>query len=79
MALDPEFLAILACPIGKKPLRHENDRLVCTHCGATYRIEDEIPIMLIDECELPAGVEHIRDLICWQVPEAGELPEEYKN
>ncbi|RKY68922.1 MAG: Trm112 family protein, partial [Candidatus Latescibacterota bacterium] len=29
----------------------ENQRLVCWACKLRYRIEDDIPIMLIDEAE----------------------------
>jgi len=29
-------------------------RLVCVRCGLRYRIEDDIPIMLVEEAEPPA-------------------------
>jgi len=29
----------------------ENDYLICRQCRLKYRIEDDIPIMLIDEAE----------------------------
>lgn len=51
--ISPELLEILACPICKTPVRLEGDRLVCDTCGRRYRIEDGIPIMLIDEAEMP--------------------------
>ena len=51
--ISDELLEILACPVCKTPVRLERDRLVCDTCGRRYRIEDGIPIMLIDEAELP--------------------------
>ena len=53
MTLDPSLLEILACPKCKVQVELEDERLVCTECGRRYRIEDGIPIMLIDEAELP--------------------------
>jgi hypothetical protein len=51
MPLDPALLEILACPECKVRVELEGDRLVCVRCGRRYRIEDEIPIMLVDEAE----------------------------
>ena len=59
-----DLLEILACPIGKAPLELEGDKLICTSCGAKYRIEDDIPIMLIEEAELPEGVNSVEELDC---------------
>lgn len=51
MSLAPELLEILVCPKCKGPLeyRPEEARLVCLACRVGYPIEDDIPIMLIDE------------------------------
>jgi uncharacterized protein YbaR (Trm112 family) len=51
--LDQKLLDILACPKCKSDLDYnaENERLVCNKCRLIYRIEDEIPIMLIDKAE----------------------------
>ena len=49
--IDPELLEILACPIDKSPVKLVGDRLVCDAQGHKYRIEDGIPIMLVDEVE----------------------------
>lgn len=68
MAVDQKLLDILVCPLGKKPLRLESgNKLVCTHCGLTYRIEDDIPIMLIEEAALPAGAASVKDLPCYKL------------
>ncbi len=67
-SIPDELLEILVCPLGKKPLRLENDglvcTLVCTECGARFKIEDGIPNMLLDEATLPDGVTDIKDLAC---------------
>jgi uncharacterized protein YbaR (Trm112 family) len=51
--LDKKLLDILACPKCKGDLdyRPEEEQLVCSTCRLIYRIEDEIPIMLIDKAE----------------------------
>jgi len=49
--LDPEFLAMLVCPQSRKPLVLKNGRLLCRESGLAYRIEDGIPILLIEEAE----------------------------
>jgi uncharacterized protein YbaR (Trm112 family) len=53
MPISPDLLEILACPVCKTSVRLEGDKLVCDNCGRRYRIEDGIPIMLIDEAEIP--------------------------
>ena len=57
--ISKELLDILACPLCETDVRLENDRIVCTQCGRRYPIKDEIPVMLIDEAELP--VEHKKE------------------
>jgi len=51
--IDKELLDILACPACKADIRLEGNRIVCTKCGRRYPIRDGIPIMLIDEAEMP--------------------------
>ncbi len=71
-SIPDELLEILVCPLGKKPLRLENVTLndspvytlVCTNCGARFKIEDGIPNMLLDEATLPDGVTDIKELAC---------------
>jgi len=61
--IDKELLDILACPSCHKPVELVEDesggdiqaRLVCTGCGLRYPVKDDIPVMLIDEAEPPAG------------------------
>jgi len=51
MAISQELLDILACPKCKGDiyLNEKKDGLICDHCNVMYPIEDDIPIMLIDE------------------------------
>lgn len=58
--IDKQLLAILACPLCKTDVRLEGDRIVCTKCQRRYPIKDDIPIMLIDEAELPGGNREIK-------------------
>ena len=50
-----ELLDILVCPVDKKPLREleKEMKLECPICGRKYPVKDGIPVMLIDEAELP--------------------------
>jgi uncharacterized protein YbaR (Trm112 family) len=62
MALDPQLLAILACPDDKGPLLYFEDEaaLYNPRSHRRYRIEDDIPVMLIDEAESVDEAEHER-------------------
>lgn len=49
MAVHPDLLAILVCPVDKTPVRLKPDGsgLKCESCKRVYRIEDDIPNMLV--------------------------------
>lgn len=51
MALQPDLLAILVCPVSKAPLAlsHDGQHLVCRTSELVYRIIDDIPVMLADD------------------------------
>ena len=53
MSLDPKLLNVLACPKDKGPLEYDQERelLVNERLGIAYRIDDGIPVLLIDEAE----------------------------
>ena len=53
--ISPELLAIMQCPAcaGDLSERPEPPALVCGSCGRAYAVVDGIPIMLVDEAELP--------------------------
>jgi uncharacterized protein YbaR (Trm112 family) len=62
MPLDPMLLEILACPEDKGPLFYLGDEnsLYNPRLRRVYRIEDDIPIMLIDEADGVDENEHKR-------------------
>jgi hypothetical protein len=51
MAMDKELLEILACPKckGELQLTVDGSALRCDACRLSYRVDDDIPILLIDE------------------------------
>ena len=53
MPIAPELKEILACPKCKGELEFREDRqeIVCKACRRVYRIEDDIPVMLVDEAK----------------------------
>lgn len=55
--INSELLEILACPACRGDIEYdrENQKLICIgECKRRYSIRDGIPIMLIDEAEMPA-------------------------
>lgn len=54
MSLAPELLKILVCPKSKAPLEYHAgppEVLVCRESRLVYRVDDGIPVMLIEEAE----------------------------
>jgi hypothetical protein len=53
MGLDSELLDILVCPESKQPLIYFEDEgfLFCPESKLKYRIDEGIPVMLIEEAE----------------------------
>lgn len=51
--LSQHLLEILVCPQCKGELEYnaEKQQLLCHHCQLIYHIEDDIPIMLVEEAE----------------------------
>lgn len=51
MAIHPDLLEILACPVCKTPVEVVKDGagLRCTQCKRVYPVRDDIPIMLPEE------------------------------
>jgi uncharacterized protein YbaR (Trm112 family) len=58
-AVDPDLLSILRCPLTRSPLRQEGDFLVAEVGGLRYPVRDAIPVMLVEEAQLPDGVESL--------------------
>jgi len=53
MAIDPQLLSIMVCPVSHAPLREVGDWLVSTdpETRLRYPVRDGIPVMLVDEAE----------------------------
>lgn len=55
--ISDELLEILACPACKGNIEYdqENQKLICVgQCKRRYPIRDGIPVMLINEAEIPS-------------------------
>ncbi|MGA8183071.1 MAG: Trm112 family protein [Terriglobia bacterium] len=54
MAVSQELLDILVCPLCKEPvtLTPDSKGLKCGKCRRVYPIEDDIPVMLVDEARI---------------------------
>lgn len=74
MALDQQLLDILACPEDKGPLLYFEDEgiLYNPRLKRTYRIDDDIPVMLIDEAVSVDDAEHAR--LTTKAEQAGITP-----
>ncbi|MHB8505373.1 MAG: Trm112 family protein [Acidimicrobiales bacterium] len=62
MALDPLLLEILACPEDKGPLLYfpDEDALYNPRLHRRYAVQDDIPVMLVEEAETVTDEEHGR-------------------
>jgi uncharacterized protein len=60
--IDPDLLEILRCPLTRSRLRSEGEFLVAEVGGLAYPVRDGIPVMLIEEAKLPAGVTSLEEL-----------------
>ena len=49
--IDDFLLSILVCPLSKGKLRYDEkaNELICDESKLAYRVEDGVPIMLVDE------------------------------
>ena len=54
--IDPELLTILRCPLTRSKLRQEGDWLIAEVGNLAYPVRDGIPVMLVEEARLPAGI-----------------------
>jgi uncharacterized protein YbaR (Trm112 family) len=53
VALPEELIEILVCPQcrGRLEYRREVEQLDCPACRLLYRVDEGIPVMLVDEAE----------------------------
>lgn len=58
--LDPRLLEILVCPADRGPLLSAGDVLYNPRLRRAYRIEDGIPVLLVDEAVEVDAAEHDR-------------------
>ncbi len=57
--IDAELLEILRCPLTHSRLRQEGDFLIAEVGGLAYPVRDGIPVFLVEEARLPAGVDSL--------------------
>lgn len=64
--ISPELLDLLRCPLDPTHTRLEqaDAALVCTRCHLRFPVRHDIPCMLVEEAELPAGCASLDDLPC---------------
>lgn len=57
MAVSPELLEILACPVCIAPVKLTDDKqgLCCEKCRRVYPIRNDIPVMLVDEARIESA------------------------
>jgi len=53
MTLSDKLLEILVCPKCKGELKYKKDdnKLNCDSCRLSYRVDDDIPVLLVEEAE----------------------------
>ena len=49
--IDPDLLAVLACPVTRTALRYDVERqeLISDEAGLAFPIRDGVPVLLIEE------------------------------
>jgi uncharacterized protein len=62
MALEPELLKIIACPVDKGPLLYFEDEMILYNprLRRGYPIRDGVPVMLADRAVTADDAEHAR-------------------
>jgi uncharacterized protein len=60
VVLDAKLLTILVCPADRGPLVYVNEILYNPRLRRAYRIEDDIPVLLIDEATTVSDDDHAR-------------------
>jgi uncharacterized protein YbaR (Trm112 family) len=59
-ALDAKLLSIIVCPADRGPLLYADNLLYNPRLRRAYRIDDGIPVLLIDEATDVSDDEHAR-------------------
>lgn len=57
MTLNAELLTIIVCPNCRGEVDYDEPQQVieCRECHYRYPVRDDIPVLLVDEAEKPAG------------------------
>ena len=59
--IDPDRLSILRCPLTRSKLRQEGEFLIAEVGNLAYPVRDGIPVMLVEEARLPAGITSLEE------------------
>jgi len=53
LALSEKLLDMIVCPQCKGRLEYQEkeEKLICQACRLSYRVSDDIPVLLVDEAE----------------------------
>lgn len=64
--ISQELLDILRCPMDPSNTRLtlEGERLVCERCALKFKIKDGLPILVVEEAELPPDCPSLEQLPC---------------
>jgi uncharacterized protein YbaR (Trm112 family) len=77
--LGPESLEVFRCPLDparQARLTASDDRLLCQRCGLRFKVRDGLPVLIVEEADLPEGIARLADLPCQREgPQPGN-PEE---
>lgn len=60
LGIPADLWDVLACPCpGHGVVRPDeaSGRVVCTVCGRSFEVRDGIPVMLLDQSQVPAGAD----------------------
>lgn len=60
--VDNELVNIMACPLTGDKLHQQGDWLVNAKWDLRYPIRNSTPIMLLDQAQLPQGIDSIEEL-----------------
>lgn len=60
-SIDPSLLEVLRCPVTRSKLRQEGEFLVSETGGIKYPVREGIPVMLMEEAQLPDGIGSIEE------------------
>ena len=71
--IDPDLLEMLRCPLTRSKLKQEGDFLIAEVGGLAYPVREGLPVMLMEEAKLPAGVASLEELKT-QLKSTGQMP-----